>query len=122
MSFSHGIRKLKRWAKKFDPNFHQAIYEVPLRKRPPGIVMQEIAAGLTLCERCLSLPWLRFQGRRLEHVAGVQRFDAPEAAHHMDGLWANSETGDICRFGDSVSARLKPRPSMWWAASGASKR
>jgi molecular chaperone GrpE len=49
----HGIRKLETVSQKFDPNFHQAIYEVPTSEKPPGIVMQELQPGYAVGDRCL---------------------------------------------------------------------
>ncbi|MBG1233821.1 nucleotide exchange factor GrpE [Aestuariivirga litoralis] len=49
----HGIRKLETVGQKFDPNFHQAIFEVPTSEKPPGIVMQEMQAGYAVGDRCL---------------------------------------------------------------------
>ncbi len=49
----HGIRRLETVGQKFDPNFHQAIYEVPTSEKPPGIVMQEMQAGYAVGDRCL---------------------------------------------------------------------
>jgi molecular chaperone GrpE len=49
----HGIRKLETVGQKFDPNFHQAIYEVPTDEKPPGTVMQEMQAGFAVGDRCL---------------------------------------------------------------------
>lgn len=49
----HGIRRIETVGAKFDPNFHQAIYEVPTSEKPPGIVMQEMQAGYQVGDRCL---------------------------------------------------------------------
>jgi len=49
----HGIRRLEVVGHKFDPNFHQAIYEVPTDEKPPGTVMQEMQAGYAVGDRCL---------------------------------------------------------------------
>jgi molecular chaperone GrpE len=49
----HGIRKLETVGQKFDPNMHQALFEVPTSERPPGIVMQEMQSGFAIGERCL---------------------------------------------------------------------
>ena len=49
----HGIRKIETVGVKFDPNFHQAIFEVPTSEKPPGIVMQELQSGYQVGERCL---------------------------------------------------------------------
>jgi molecular chaperone GrpE len=49
----HGIRKIETVGTKFNPNFHQAIFEVPTSEKPPGIVMQEMQAGYQVGDRCL---------------------------------------------------------------------
>jgi molecular chaperone GrpE len=49
----HNIRKLETVGAKFDPNFHQAMFEVPTSAKPPGIVMQEVQSGYAVGERCL---------------------------------------------------------------------
>jgi molecular chaperone GrpE len=49
----HGIKKLETVGQKFDPNYHQAIYEIPTSEKPPGIVMQEMQAGYAVGDRCL---------------------------------------------------------------------
>ncbi len=49
----HNIRKLETIGQKFDPNFHQAMFEVPTAEKPPGTVMQEVQSGYAVGERCL---------------------------------------------------------------------
>jgi molecular chaperone GrpE len=49
----HNIRKLETVGAKFDPNFHQAMFEIPTAEKPPGTVMQEVQAGYAVGERCL---------------------------------------------------------------------
>ncbi len=49
----HNIRKLETVGAKFDPNFHQAMFEVPTAEKPPGTVMQEVQSGYAVGERCL---------------------------------------------------------------------
>jgi molecular chaperone GrpE len=49
----HNLRKLETVGQKFDPNFHQALFEVPTSEKPPGTVMQEIQSGYVVGERCL---------------------------------------------------------------------
>jgi molecular chaperone GrpE len=49
----HNIRKLETIGQKFDPNYHQAMFEVPTSERPPGTVMQEVQSGYAVGERCL---------------------------------------------------------------------
>jgi molecular chaperone GrpE len=49
----HNIRKLETIGQKFDPNMHQAMFEVPTSEKPPGTVMQEVQSGYAVGERCL---------------------------------------------------------------------
>jgi molecular chaperone GrpE len=49
----HGIRKLVTVGQKFDPNMHQALFEVPTREHPPGTVVQEMQSGFAIGDRCL---------------------------------------------------------------------
>jgi molecular chaperone GrpE len=49
----HGVRKLDPVGEKFDPNFHQAMYEVPDASVPAGTVVQVVQAGYLISERVL---------------------------------------------------------------------
>lgn len=49
----HGIRKLETLGEKFDPNMHQALFEVPTGDQAPGTVVQEMQSGFAIGERCL---------------------------------------------------------------------
>jgi len=49
----HGIRRIEAVGQKFDPNFHQAMFEMPTSEKPPGTVMQELQSGYAVGERCL---------------------------------------------------------------------
>lgn len=49
----HGVKKLDPQGQKFDPNFHQAMYEVPDASVPSGTVVQVMQAGYTIGERVL---------------------------------------------------------------------
>jgi molecular chaperone GrpE len=49
----HNIRRVDTVGHKFDPNYHQAMFEVPTSEKPPGTVMQEVQAGYAVGERCL---------------------------------------------------------------------
>jgi molecular chaperone GrpE len=49
----HGVKKLEPLGAKFDPNLHQAMYEVPDASVPPGTVAQVMQAGYTIGERVL---------------------------------------------------------------------
>jgi molecular chaperone GrpE len=49
----HGVRRLDPSGEKFDPNFHQAMYEVPDPSVPAGTVVQVVQAGYMIGERVL---------------------------------------------------------------------
>ena len=49
----HGVRKIEPQGEKFDPNFHQAMYEVPDASVPSGNVVQIVQPGYTIGERVL---------------------------------------------------------------------
>ncbi len=49
----HGVKKLEPVGLKFDPNMHQAMYEVPDSNAPAGHVVQVIQAGYMIGDRIL---------------------------------------------------------------------
>jgi molecular chaperone GrpE len=49
----NGVRKFSPVGEKFDPNVHQAMFEVPNAEVPPGHVAQVIQAGYMIGERML---------------------------------------------------------------------
>jgi molecular chaperone GrpE len=49
----HGIKKFEPLGEKFDPNLHQAMYEVPDPALPSGTVIQVVQAGYKIGERIL---------------------------------------------------------------------
>ena len=49
----HGVKKLEPMDTKFDPNFHQAIYEIPDASVPQGTVRQVMQTGFSIGERVL---------------------------------------------------------------------
>ena len=49
----NGVRKFSPQGEKFDPNVHQAVYEVPAADVPPGHVAQVVQAGYMIGERVL---------------------------------------------------------------------
>ncbi len=50
---SHGVRKITPEGQKFDPNLHQAMFEVPDESKPNGTVLQVVQAGYVIGERVL---------------------------------------------------------------------
>ena len=49
----YGIRRVETVGYKFDPNLHQALFELPTSEHPPGTVVQEMQSGFAIGERCL---------------------------------------------------------------------
>lgn len=49
----HGVRKLDPVGEKFDPNFHQAMFEVPNPEVTNNTVVQVVQAGFVIGERVL---------------------------------------------------------------------
>src|SRR4030088_2152692 len=49
----HGVKKFEPLGEKFDPNLHQAMYEVPDPSRPVGTVAQVVQPGYMIGERML---------------------------------------------------------------------
>ncbi|PST27054.1 nucleotide exchange factor GrpE [Mesorhizobium plurifarium] len=49
----HGVKQLDPAGQKFDPNFHQAMFEVPNTEVPNNTVVQVVQAGYTIGERVL---------------------------------------------------------------------
>ena len=49
----HGVKKLEPKGRKFDPNMHEALFEVPDPSVPTGTVVQVVEDGYSIGERCL---------------------------------------------------------------------
>lgn len=49
----HGIKRVDPMGEKFDPHYHQAVFEVPTDDQPPGTVVQVMQAGFKIGERVL---------------------------------------------------------------------
>ena len=49
----HGVKKLDPKGERFDPNFHQAMFEVPDPSVPSGTVVQVVQTGYSIGERVL---------------------------------------------------------------------
>ncbi|TIT58016.1 MAG: nucleotide exchange factor GrpE, partial [Mesorhizobium sp.] len=49
----HGVKKLAPEGEKFDPNFHQAMFEVPNPDVPSGTVVQVVQPGYSIGDRVL---------------------------------------------------------------------
>ena len=68
----HGVRKLEPQGEKFDPNFHQAMFEVPNPDVPANTVVQVVQSGYTIGDRVLRPAMVGVAKGGPKHVA-----DAP---------------------------------------------
>ena len=69
----HGVKKLEPLGEKFDPNFHQAMFEVPDPEKPSNTVVQVVQPGYSIGGRVLR-----------PAMVGVAKGD-PKAAPQADG-------------------------------------
>ncbi len=74
----HGVTRIDPLGARFDPNFHQAMYEVEKKDVPEGTVVDVMQGGYTIGERCLR-PALVAVAKGGPKPAPVQ--DAPKAAN-----------------------------------------
>ncbi len=49
----HNIKKIETAGEALDPNWHQAMFEVPTKDAAPGTIVQEIQAGYRIGDRLL---------------------------------------------------------------------
>jgi molecular chaperone GrpE len=49
----HGVKKLDPQGQKFDPNLHQAMFEIPNAEVPSGTVLQVVQSGYVIGDRVL---------------------------------------------------------------------
>lgn len=71
----HGVKKIEPEGEKFDPNFHQAMFEVPNPELPNNTVVQVVQSGFVIGDRVLR-PALVGVSKGGPKVAVVE--DAPE--------------------------------------------
>jgi len=79
----HGVRKLDPEGQKFDPNVHQAMFEVPNPDVPNGTVVQVVQSGYVIGERVLrpALVGVAKGGPKAPaNGAGSEAADNPSAA------------------------------------------
>jgi molecular chaperone GrpE len=86
----HGVTKVEPQGEKFDPNFHQAMFEVPDPSVPSGTVVQVMQAGFKIGDRVLrpALVGVGKGGPKVAPAAEAAPAEAPEApaaeGHRVD--------------------------------------
>jgi molecular chaperone GrpE len=70
----HGIKKMDAEGQKFDPNFHQAMFEIPNTAVPNNTVVQVVQAGYIIGERVLrpAMVGVAKGGPKAEAAAAVE--------------------------------------------------
>jgi molecular chaperone GrpE len=83
----HGVKKLAPEGEKFDPNFHQAMFEVPNEDVPAGTVVQVVQPGYSIGERVLrpAMVGVSRGGPHKAAEAGASRPAAAPAEAEKDG-------------------------------------
>jgi len=85
-----GVKRIEAKGKKFDPSFHQAMFELPRDDVAPGTVVDEMQAGYLIGERVLK-PALVVIAKRPPAAAND---DAPKAAAGADAGPSGGSPGD----------------------------
>jgi len=88
----HGVKKLEPQGEKFDPNFHQAMFEVPNADVPHNSVFQVVQAGYVIGDRVL-------RPAMVGVAKGGPKMAAPEAG-------AEGKTGETGKDGDAEKEPL----------------
>ncbi len=68
-----GIKRIDPVGQRFDPNFHQAMFEVPNSGQEPGTVVQVLQPGYIIHDRLLR-----------PALVGVAKSDGAETSEHVD--------------------------------------
>ncbi len=77
----HGVKKLEPQGQKFDPNVHQAMFEVPNAEVPSGTVVQVVQSGYVIGDRVLRPALVGVaKGGPKAPANGAEAADNPSAA------------------------------------------
>src|SRR5439155_5327747 len=68
-----GIKRIEPMGERFDPNFHQAMFEVPNSGQEAGTVVQVLQPGYVIYDRLLR-----------PALVGVAKGETTEAPRHID--------------------------------------
>ena len=68
----HGVRKLDPLGEKFDPNFHQAMFEVPNPEVAANTVLQVAQSGYTIGDRVLRPAMVGISKGDLKHISDIK--------------------------------------------------
>lgn len=105
----HGIAKLDPLGEKFDPNFHQAMFEVPTPDQPSGVVMQVVQPGYTLGDRVLR-PAMVGVSKAAPAASGANE-NEPQADSTEEPSGAASNPGEQAPDDQDASQEASPQAS-----------
>ncbi|MEP1443988.1 MAG: nucleotide exchange factor GrpE [Hyphomicrobiales bacterium] len=80
----NGVIQLNPEGEKFDPNFHQAMFEVPNTEIPNGTVVQVVQAGYQIGERVLRPAMVGISKGGPKFAAAPAAEEAPEESPSVD--------------------------------------
>ena len=104
----HGVKPINPHGEKFDPNLHQAMFEVPDPSKPSGTVMEVVATGYIIGDRLLR-PAMVGVSKGGPAAAAAPAADAASASE-ANGEAGSTEGGTGDSSGDGASDGGKPNP------------
>jgi len=105
----HGIAMLTPEGEKFDPNFHQAMFEIPTDEMPSGMVVQVVQPGYLLEDRVLR-PAMVGVSKSVPAASG--RNEGAATAHDQGEEAAHSESSkDDPAERESIAKAAESTPS-----------
>lgn len=92
----HGVTKIDPEGEKFDPNFHQAMFEIPNPDVPNGTVMQVVQSGYVIGERVLrpAMVGVAKGGPKVPKAEAPIQDAAPDAATDFEQAPSDTNEGD----------------------------
>jgi molecular chaperone GrpE len=75
---SSGVKPVEAMGVSFDPNFHQAMGQIPTADQPPNTVVQELQKGYLLNERLLRPAMVMVASAPLEDAADEMTTESPD--------------------------------------------
>jgi molecular chaperone GrpE len=114
----HGVKKFEPTGEKFDPNLHQAMYEVPDASLPNGTIAKVVQAGYMIGDRVLRPALVGVVKAKPKPPSasppGEAAAKAEEPAEERVEVPANDNTGepasDMTDKPDASDAPDRPRP------------
>jgi molecular chaperone GrpE len=79
----NGVKQINPMGEKFDPHFHQAMFEIPDSGRPSGTVVQVVQPGYAIGERVLR-PAMVGIAKGGSKAGSVQKASSPESQNNRD--------------------------------------